>query len=227
MHSPLKGLTMRQFNRGLIAHPAEFKDQIDRQQNSTGLYRIEFSNMFFFWIGDKPKFPRPPTMDWKNSIVESGYRAFAANRSTVRDQAEIESALGEDETPAKRPRHEVSVPTATPTQIQQASVPKVTPAQIQQSRDLKVTPEQIQLQTYFDSPEAVRLFLPTEDDESVLACIERRIELFEAVGGTVEGWRLVIDGGDPGDLCSSNDVFEIPNRDCACACTLNNYPHTF
>jgi hypothetical protein len=59
IHSPLKGLTMRQFNRGLIAHP-EFKDQIDRQQNSNGLYRIEFSNMFFFWIGDKPKFPRPP-----------------------------------------------------------------------------------------------------------------------------------------------------------------------
>jgi hypothetical protein len=156
-------------------------------------------------------------MDWQNSIVEAGYRAFAANRSTVRNQAEIGSALGEDETPAKRPRHEVSVPTATPAQIQQASVPTVTPAQIQQARDLKVTPEQIQRQTYFDSPEAVRLFFPTEDDESVLACIERRIELFEAVGNTAEGWRLVIDGGDPDDLCSSNDVFEIRTR-CALLC---------
>jgi hypothetical protein len=203
IHLTLEGLTRKQFNRGLSAHP-EFKDQIDRQQkNSTGLYRIEFSNMFFFWIGDKPKFPQTTDDGMESSHSGSGISCLRGELIGVRDdQAEIENARGEDETPAKRPpRHEVSVPTARPAQIQQASVPTMTPAQIQQAPDLKVTPEQIQRQTYFDSPEAVRVFFPTKDDESVLACIERRIKLFVAVGDTAEGWRLVIDGSDPDDLC--------------------------
>jgi hypothetical protein len=49
-------------------------------------------------------------------------------------------------------------------------------------------------------------FFPAEEDASVLQCIQRRILLFQSVGASAEGWRLVVDGGDPDELCSSNHV---------------------
>jgi hypothetical protein len=53
----VKDLTREQFTRGLHKHPL-FNGIITRQQeNDVGLYRLDVNREFFYWIGDKPKFP--------------------------------------------------------------------------------------------------------------------------------------------------------------------------
>jgi hypothetical protein len=413
----VKDLTREQFTRGLHKHPL-FNGIITRQQeNDVGLYRLDVNREFFYWIGDKPKFPRPATPEWKQQVLEAEERAFsnrsdasAAQSSTVR-AAEMDddetpanrprhedasatqnntsqaAATDKDETPANRPRHDDASTsqsnTARATEMDEDETPANHPrhddASVAQSNTAraaeieeeypylelqaeipftkvqydfvkaafdevryhpslgpKVTgrwvtdgclyelvkrqfvdsylkdlqkktlqsrldpapciqrchhpkendvgfyridvdnewfywigdnpkfptlftpgwkkqvleieervfsngydaaaaessiaraaemnedeppakrprhePSDIQQQTYWDSPEAVKQFLPTKEDANVLACIERRIQLFAAVVDTLEGWRLVIDGGDPDNLCSSQHVFEIRKR---------------
>jgi hypothetical protein len=385
----LKDLTQMQFSRALIAHPL-FNGVITRQQtNTVGLYRLDVNREFFYWIGDKPKFPRHYTPAWKQKVVEAEESVFsnrsdasAAQSNTVRaagidedetpanrphhDDASASQSntvraaeMDEDETPANHPRRDDASVTQSntaraaeieedypylelqakipPTKLQYDFVkaafdevrhhpslgPKVTGRWITDGclhelvklqlvdsylKDLKkehfnrglirhpafkdvITrkkndvgfyrinvdnewfywigdnpkfpklftpgwkeqvleveervfsngydadaaessiaraaemnedeplakrprhgPSDIQQQTYWDSPEALKLFLPAEGDASVLACIERRIQLFAAVVDTLEGWRLVIDGGDPDNRCSSQHVFEIRKR---------------
>jgi hypothetical protein len=211
VNTHLKDLTKQQFNRGLSAHPA-FKDQITRQENDAGLYRLGISGHLFYWIGDKPKFPRPATAVWRQQVLEAEERVFsirhdasAAPSNTVR-AAEMDK--DEDETPAAtRPRHD----DATVAQSDTAPAAEADEGERPAKRPRNEAAH-IQQQTYWDSTEAIRLFLPAKDDASVLACIERRIQLFGSVGASAEAWRLVIDGGDPDDLCSSNDVFQIRQR---------------
>jgi hypothetical protein len=195
----LSDIKQEQFNRAMIANPT-FNGIITRQANTVGLYRLKFSRDFFYWIGDKPKFPRPPTHAWRRQVEEAEERVFSTRhdapvaqsntvpaaeideedetppdkrsrddnvsgaQSNATEAAVMDEGEDEDETPAKRLRYE-------------AAVPRVTPAQIQQ-------------QTYWDSPEAIIRFCPTEDDESILECLQRRILLLSSVGASVEGWRL-------------------------------------
>jgi hypothetical protein len=103
-------------------------------------------------------------------------------QSNAGEAAEMDEGEDEDETPNKRLRYGAAVPP-------------------------RVAPEQIKQQTYWESSEAMKLFFPSEDDASVMECLQRRILLISSVGASVDGWRLVVDGGDPDDLCSPNDIF--------------------
>jgi hypothetical protein len=410
----LKDLNQQQFTRGLCKHPA-FDGVITRQQeNDVGLYRLDVNKEFFYWIGDKPNFPRRSTPEWKQQVLEAEERVFStrqeasaaesntarapeigedemqANRPGHDDTSASQSnsvraaEMDDDQLPANRPGHDDAAASQSntaraaemdedelpanhddtsasqsntfraayrdedypylelqaqlpPTKLQYDYVkaafdevryhpslgPKVTGRWVTDGclhelvklqlvdshlKDLKkkhfnrglirhpafknvITqkendvgfyridvdsewfywigdnpkfprlftpgwkeqvleveervmsneydasaaesnsaraaeldedqppakrprhePSDIQQQTYWDSPEALKMFLPKEGDASVLACIERRIQLFSAVVDTLEGWRLVIDGGDPDNLCSSQYVFELRKR---------------
>jgi hypothetical protein len=197
----LKDITITQFNRGLMAHPA-FNGQITRMVNNVGLYRVKKGNDFFYWIGDKPKFPRPMTPAWKKKVWEAEERVFSSRRDApvTRSNTVRAAEMDEDDTPDRRPRHDdasvVQSNTAGATEMDEAEAEDETPAPAKRLRYEtvpRVTPEHpIQQQTYWDSTEALKQFFPTEDDESVLACIERRILLFSSVGKLSEAWRQVI-----------------------------------
>jgi hypothetical protein len=77
----------------------------------------------------------------------------------------------------------------------------------------KVTPEEIQKETFFDSDAAFRLFKPDEDkDSDPESCLKHRIGILRNVNVHVDGWRYVVKGRDPDNLCSDSDVFAIRQR---------------
>ena len=73
-------------------------------------------------------------------------------------------------------------------------------------------------ETYWDSPEAKKLFLGNpNDDRRVEIVLEERIERLQQANRTVDGWKDMVDKHDKDNLCSSYDVFIIRQR-CSILC---------
>ena len=68
-------------------------------------------------------------------------------------------------------------------------------------------------QTYWDSTEAIRLFLGSASDyRNAVEVLQQRIERLQQVNWTVEGWRDLEDKNDKDNLCSAYDIFIIRQR---------------
>ena len=73
-------------------------------------------------------------------------------------------------------------------------------------------------ETYWDSPEAKKLFLGDSNDErDVVEVLEQRIEQLQHANKTIDGWRDIIDKHDKDNLCSAHDIFIIRQR-CSILC---------
>jgi hypothetical protein len=80
------------------------------------------------------------------------------------------------------------------------------------------TAGKILVETYWESPEAKKLFLGDSTDErDVVEVLEQRIERLQQVNRTMDGWRDIIDKHDKDNLCSAHDVFIIRQR-CSILC---------
>ena len=78
-------------------------------------------------------------------------------------------------------------------------------------------------ESYWDSPEAKKLFLGDSNDErSVVNVLEQRIEWLQQANRTPDGWRDLIDKHDNNNLCSSYDIFIIRQR-CSILCLAYTY----
>jgi hypothetical protein len=76
----------------------------------------------------------------------------------------------------------------------------------------------IVVETYWDSPEAKKLFLGNlTDDRDVIEVLEERIERLQQVNRTMDGWRDLIDKHDKDNLCSPYDIF-ISRQRCSILC---------
>jgi hypothetical protein len=76
----------------------------------------------------------------------------------------------------------------------------------------------ILVESYWDSPEAKKLFLgSSSDDRCVIEVLQQHIERLQQVNKTSEGWRDVIDKHDVENLCSPYDIFIIRQR-CSILC---------
>jgi hypothetical protein len=81
----------------------------------------------------------------------------------------------------------------------------------------------ILVETYWDSPEAKKLFLGNSNDErNVAEVLEQRIERLQQANKTIDGWRDIIDKHDKDNLCSPYDVFIIRQR-CSILCLAYIY----
>ena len=68
-------------------------------------------------------------------------------------------------------------------------------------------------QTYWDSPEAKKLFLGNvSDNRNVVEVLQQRIERLQQVNRTIDGWRDLVDKHDKNNLCSAYDIFIIRQR---------------
>jgi hypothetical protein len=62
----------------------------------------------------------------------------------------------------------------------------------------------ISVETYWDSPEAKKLFLGNSNDKrDVVEVLEQRIEQLQQANKTSDGWRDIIDKHDKNNLCTS------------------------
>ena len=75
------------------------------------------------------------------------------------------------------------------------------------------------VESYWDSPEAKKLFLGSStDNRSVVEVLQQRVERLQQVNRTSDGWRDLIDKHDIDNLCSPYDIFIIRQR-CAILCS--------
>jgi hypothetical protein len=75
-------------------------------------------------------------------------------------------------------------------------------------------------ETYWDSPEAKKLFLGNPNDDCrVEKVLDERIERLQQENRTVDAWKDIVDKHDKDDLCSSYDVFMIRQR-CSILCIV-------
>ena len=80
------------------------------------------------------------------------------------------------------------------------------------------TAGKILVQTYWESPEAKKLFLGDSTDErDVVEVLEQRIERLQQVNQTRDGWRDIVDKHDKDNLCSAHDIFILRQR-CSILC---------
>lgn len=78
-------------------------------------------------------------------------------------------------------------------------------------------------ESYWDSPEAKKLFLGSStDDRSVQDVLEQRIERLQQVNRSHDGWRDIVDKHDVDNLCSPYDIFIIRQR-CSILCLAYTY----
>ena len=85
------------------------------------------------------------------------------------------------------------------------------------------TAAKILVETYWDSPEAKKLFLGDSNDErDVVDVLEQWIEWLQPANKTIDGWRDIKDKHDKDNLCSSYDVFIIRQR-CSILCLAYIY----
>ncbi|KAI2500715.1 hypothetical protein MHU86_13743 [Fragilaria crotonensis] len=81
----------------------------------------------------------------------------------------------------------------------------------------------IVVQTYWDSPEAKKLFLGnSSDDRDVLDVLHKWIKRLQQVNRTADGWKDLIDKHDKDNLCSPYDIFLIRQR-CCILCLAYTY----
>jgi len=70
---------------------------------------------------------------------------------------------------------------------------------------------------YWDSTDAKKLFGARPDDENVLTTLERKIDILKASNQTAEGYRCVIFGRDPHNICTQHQIYQI-RQHCAILC---------
>ena len=88
-----------------------------------------------------------------------------------------------------------------------------------QRTDAHITPCTLNHQTtYWESPEAIKLFGSNEASEDAKDTLQRRVKQLQSVNETEDGWRNAVDGRDPDNLCSRNDIFEIRQRSALLCC---------
>ncbi|KAG7347145.1 hypothetical protein IV203_006214 [Nitzschia inconspicua] len=71
--------------------------------------------------------------------------------------------------------------------------------------------QSVSTSTYWDSPEAYKLFKPRQCDSNCLSAVERRIKLLQRAQ-QFEGWRDLVHGRDPDNVCSNYDKLVIRQK---------------
>jgi hypothetical protein len=81
----------------------------------------------------------------------------------------------------------------------------------------------IVVETYWERPEAKKLFLGDSTDErDIIKVLEEWIERLQQANKTIDGWKDVVDKHDVDNLCSYFDVFIIRQR-CSILCLVYIY----
>jgi len=171
--------------------------------NDTGFYRTnKFSGSYYYFIPranqPAPQYPNY-SKQWKDSVAKK--TAGLVGRFHRSESSEPVATGIRLESPPKRQRI-ISTQAVTP-------------------------PDILTTQTWWDSPEAFKLFKPVDDlDTDVESTLRRRINKLKDANIRNDAWRLVVKGHDPDDLCSECDKFCIRQR-CSLLCRAYEYALLF
>ncbi len=94
--------------------------------------------------------------------------------------------------------------------LEQSEVLAKLPDQLFEKEEAKVSAAYpVSLVTYWESPEARKLFGALDGDQDGLVAINQKIEKLHSVSQKVDGYHNVIEGRDPCNTCTQFQIFEL------------------
>ncbi|KAG7369296.1 hypothetical protein IV203_032039 [Nitzschia inconspicua] len=164
--------------------------------NLSGFFRAKYSKQSYYIIlppGEQPEYPLFDKQ-WKEEVerVKSliSFRSLKSNDippvEHLPDQEKKGSSVQSRATSSVNPQN-----TKSDNHERQQDYDYVSMAR-----------QQLVSGTFWDSPEAYKLFKPRPSDSNCLSAIERRIKLLQRAQ-QYEGWRDLVHGGDPDNVCTN------------------------
>jgi hypothetical protein len=178
------------FNRAM-ARSNKYSDLMVRfdGSNHSGISKVVYRREQFYYVCTQAEqTPAYPQMSRKAEAKLWFDSVVKAERCAFKEPSEDEEEESEDDTEtqaAKRQRTQQTV---------------------------HVTPASIANQLYWENEVAERCFGKKDDDDSVQDAIERRISILRSANETVAGWRHVVVGRDPDNLCTSHNIHAIRQK---------------
>jgi len=155
--------------------------------NASGVWRVKYDNKYYYMItkpGEQVDYPSNIGKTWAKQIQEHEVDLLCHKRSMD------DAALDNSDVLAKWPNLGPELQDTTAVDTQQLS-------------------HHLSTQTYWDSSESRRLFGAYNEDENTLIAINHKIEKLRSVNQTVDGYRNVVKGCDPHNICTQTQIFEI------------------
>ncbi|KAG7371798.1 hypothetical protein IV203_017940 [Nitzschia inconspicua] len=193
--------------------------------NLSGFFRAKYSKQSYYIIlppGEQAEYPLFDKQ-WKEEVerVKSliSFRSLKSNDippvEHLLEQEKKGSSVQRQATYCVNPQNTKSDIHERQQDSDYVSMPKNTKSdshERQQDSDHVDMPRQQSVcGTYWDSPEAYKLFRPRQCDSNCLSAVERRIKLLQRAQ-QFEGWRDLVHGRDPDNVCSNYDKLVIRQK---------------
>jgi hypothetical protein len=198
--------------------------------NKTGIFRLAFQRVLFYNVTNKNKqvaYPLPLDESWKEGVMAVAKNVFTL--PTTRWSSSSEVLLQQGPTQNSKRQKTGNLDTRTTTSVIATASPAhqdllptapadvsldTTSAGIVVAMSTSTNSSTLLLASYWNSQDACKLFgvqlnAPFDDVRDFL---KLRVELLQSVNSSETGWRNVIQGRDPDDLCSRSDIFAIRGR---------------
>ncbi|KAG7350599.1 hypothetical protein IV203_009959 [Nitzschia inconspicua] len=193
--------------------------------NLSGFFRAKYSKQSYYIILPPGEQAAYPLFDkqWKEEVerVKSliSFRSLKSNDippvEHLLEQEKKGSSVQRQATYCVNPQNTKSDIHERQQDSDHVSMPKNTKSdshERQQDSDHVDMPRQQSVcGTYWDSPEAYKLFRPRQCDSNCLSAVERRIKLLQRAQ-QFEGWRDLVHGRDPDNVCSNYDKLVIRQK---------------
>jgi hypothetical protein len=205
--------TSKALNRAMIY--STFKDQMLRfdGSNFTGIFRFQHGSnkKLFYCITNKgEQVDKPITSPlWEKKVREAEQGMARENRQTATELLDPDNNATTTDEPLAEPTGQSNGANQNSAVNQSSESSSDIPDAKRVKR--QTAAEEIASRSYWLSDEAICLFAP-KGNETADAALERRIEILGRATGSNEGWREIVKGHDPDNLCSDNDIFELRQR---------------
>ena len=233
-HALMSSIKVGTFNAAMGRSGGDFDGQMMSRYdgtNTTGIFRLIFQRTLFYIVTDKNKqvpYPSPLGKIWKEGVMAVAKNVF--NLPTTRSSS-TELLVQQPTSHSKRRRTgNYDSTTSDPSAVHQDLLPAApanisldtTSATIVTAMSTSTTSISSQealsnsllLASYWNSQDACNLFeiqfnAPFND---VRGLLKQRVERLQLVNSSENGWRNVIHGRDPENLCSQSDIFALRGR---------------
>jgi hypothetical protein len=231
----MSSISVGAFNAAMGKSKGDFDGQMMSRYdgtNTTGIFQVRFQQTMYYIVTDKGKQIPYPQLDkkWKEGVLAVAKNVFniPSTRSSSNDR------VLPDESRNKRQRtadvdpdplaidanhmesHElvprpVQVLLPAPADMNYGDAGTAAPA----STHHNDTRQGLLALSYWNSQDASNLF-GVKLEETALGdvrdVLKVRVKLLQSVSSREDGWRNVVDGRDPDNLCSTSDIFAVRGR---------------
>ena len=207
------------FNR-LFGRTEAYKDAVNKfdGSNETGVFCVLFSKRWFYYVtkkGGQIRYPSPLNVQWKVAVLAAEKTLIRSMRhgggeATIHGAQQATTRNSQNENSESETAGNSTGADGTGTQSTRAATvgeaASGSPAKKQKIAAVDLP------KTFLQSADAGALFHRKEIDADCRSTLVRRINILSCANETVDGWRSVIEGGDPDDLCTPNEIFVTRQR---------------